>query len=571
MDSYARLLKAGVALHYASERIDRRSWKNFVSGLNLPVNYPGTQGIGVSVPIQPEKLDPHIESVRSEGFPNYAVRPPGIRDLYTSIVFLEPFDWRNQRAFGFDMYSEPMRRGAMERARDTGRASISRKVTLVQETEKDVQAGLLMYVPIYQHQLPPSAAAAERKEKHRGYVYAVLRGDDLMKNLLSNIGDELSIQIFDSKQKDENLIFQTVSHEKDGATYGLSELHQISLYGQQWSVLVKGRLSQSFVGEYWQSTLVGLFGLLIDFLLFYTIHLIGRQRRESDHQKYNRVLRRANAELKATNAALQTSNAALEKTSEDLRQFAYSASHDMKSPLRAICMLTDFIREDSAPGLSETSRGHLELIQGRAGRLGTLLDDMMAYARSDLKPVVRQRTNIAALIDEIVATSVGGEDLTIRADVDVPIVRTAVAPLRHVLGNLIENSITHHDRSDQVVNIRVRWYDAQLHFEVIDNGPGIAPEFRDRVFDLFSTINNRDRREGSGMGLPIVRKLVESNGGQVRITDNRDGDRGIRVSFSWAATRDHTDANLNTGIVTPSENAGRAAEPDYRTLTSNER
>lgn len=556
MDGYARLLRAGVALHYASDKVDRKSWQAFVSAMDLPSNYPGTQGIGVSVPILPEDLQAHIQSVQSEGFPEYRVKPAGVRDLYTSIVFLEPFDWRNQRAFGFDMYSEPMRRAAMDRARDTGRASISGKVTLVQETDRNVQAGLLMYVPIYQEQLPLSAGPAVRAETHEGYVYAVLRGDDLMKNILNNIGDELSVQIFDADPKPENLIHETRSHDQNTATYGLSELHHISIYGKQWSVLIQGKPGASYAGEYWQSTLVGLFGLLIDFLLFYTIHLIGRQRREKDHQEYNRVLQLTNDELQAANNELEKSNAALEKTSADLRQFAYTASHDMKSPLRAICMLTDFVQEDSAPGLSDASREHLDLIQARAARLGALLDDMMAYARSDLEPATSKRVNLTALINEVFASTANSEGAHLQLDIDVPTVRTAVAPLRHVLNNLIENSISHHDRPDQEIDMRVRWDNGLLRFDLSDDGPGIAPAFRDQVFDLFATINGRDHHEGSGMGLPIVRKLVESNCGEVHITDNRNGDRGVTVCFTWAAAREKPESTADgeSGSVAKLEN-----------------
>jgi CHASE1-domain containing sensor protein len=152
--TYEMALRGCQALFTSVGEVSRHQWRDYVGKLNLLQNYPGIQGLGYVKVIPAENIRKHIETVRREGFPEYAIRPPGERPVYTSILYLEPFDVRNQRAFGFDMFSEATRRAAMERSRDTGLTSISARVTLVQETTEGVQAGFLMYLPVYKPGAP---------------------------------------------------------------------------------------------------------------------------------------------------------------------------------------------------------------------------------------------------------------------------------------------------------------------------------------------------------------------------------------------------------------------------------
>ena len=146
LSAYALILQGGAGLFAGSGAVDRRKWRAYVESLRAERSVPGVQGIGFAQLIPAGGLAEHVARIRSEGFPDYSVRPFGARAIYTSIIYLEPFRDRNLRAFGFDMFSEPVRRAAMEQARDSGEAALSGKVELVQETGTDVQAGTLMYV-----------------------------------------------------------------------------------------------------------------------------------------------------------------------------------------------------------------------------------------------------------------------------------------------------------------------------------------------------------------------------------------------------------------------------------------
>jgi len=185
LGAYAMILRGGAALFAASKAVERHEWRAYVEGLQASENVPGVQGIGFNLLIPADQLAAHIARIRSEGFPDYTVRPPGERPLYTPVVYLEPFRNRNLRAFGFDTFSEPVRRAAMEQARDTGLAALSGKVVLVQETAADVQAGVLMYVPVYRNGMPLDNVG-QRQAAVLGWVYSPYRMNDLMAGILGD-------------------------------------------------------------------------------------------------------------------------------------------------------------------------------------------------------------------------------------------------------------------------------------------------------------------------------------------------------------------------------------------------
>jgi len=240
--AYELALRAGLAAFSSFGDITRAKWKDFVGTLNLQRNYPGIQGLGYSLVIPAIELEQHVEAIKREGFPDYSIRPPGERPVYTSIIFLEPFDKRNQRAFGYDMFSEPVRRAAMEQARDAGQTTLSGKVKLVQETDENVQAGVLMYVPFYSSG-EVVQTVGDRRKTLAGYVYSPYRMDDFMDGLAAKISHKIGLEIFDGADLiDDALLFRT----KDLKTtfHSASEplftsVHKLEILGRVWSVRVQ--------------------------------------------------------------------------------------------------------------------------------------------------------------------------------------------------------------------------------------------------------------------------------------------------------------------------------------------
>ncbi len=208
-----QILRGGVGLFQASDAVRREEWRSYVSALRLDESFPGIQGVGFTEWIPAAGLSAHQKRVRAEGFPDYVVRPPGEREAYTSIVYLEPFDWRNQRAFGFDMFSEPVRRAAMTRARDTGEAAVSGRITLVQETEKDRQHGVLMYLPVYRKGAPVDSVE-RRRAALQGFVYSPIRVKDLVYGALRELPRDLAFEVFvGGEPLPEALVFDSLAAE----------------------------------------------------------------------------------------------------------------------------------------------------------------------------------------------------------------------------------------------------------------------------------------------------------------------------------------------------------------------
>ena len=274
MTSYEQVLWGGVGLFASSDFVTRQEWHDYVERLRLDQQFPGIQGMGVSVPISPAEKDAHIKSLRAEGFPNYTIRPETARAEYHSIIYLEPFAGRNLRAFGFDMFSEPVRRAAMEQARDSGQPAISGLVTLVQETEQDVQHGFLMYLPVYRNG-QPQTTVAERRQAFIGFVYSPFRAKDLLQGILGSAPQDISFEIFDGEQMSQ----QTLLYDSDGRFHQSDKIYHpvftrrqtIKVGGHVWTLYFQSQQNFLSSAESSQPVIVGVGGLILDLLLFVII------------------------------------------------------------------------------------------------------------------------------------------------------------------------------------------------------------------------------------------------------------------------------------------------------------
>jgi PAS domain S-box-containing protein len=234
LQAYEQVLRGGVGLFSASAKVSRKEWHDYVSSLHINENYPGIQGMGFSRRILPAEMGRHVAQIRREGYTDYVIRPAGERAEYTSIVYLEPFDERNKRAFGFDMFSEATRHTAMEKARDSGKTSISAKVKLLQESKENVQAGFLMYLPVYRGGVPENVA--QRKATLLGYVYSPFRMNDLMHGVLGKSAPNVVLHIYDGMDvADENEMYKSENVVAERKAI-FSDTREIDINGHVWTL-----------------------------------------------------------------------------------------------------------------------------------------------------------------------------------------------------------------------------------------------------------------------------------------------------------------------------------------------
>jgi len=209
--SYEQILRSGAARIASSPSISRREFRDFITHLQLEERFPGIQAIGYAERVKPQELVAHVKRVRTD-IADYEVRPPGERPDYFPIVFNEPFVGRNARVVGFDMFSEPVRRASMERARDNADVAISGKLVLAGEAFRGAQAqqpGFVMYVPVFRREartLPPVG----RDAALAGYVFSPFRMHDLMRGILDDgVLQVLDMQVFDGDARPEAELIDT--------------------------------------------------------------------------------------------------------------------------------------------------------------------------------------------------------------------------------------------------------------------------------------------------------------------------------------------------------------------------
>jgi PAS domain S-box-containing protein len=234
---------------------------------------------------------------------------------------------------------------------------------------------------------------------------------------------------------------------------------------------------------------------------------------------------------KQAERALQLSNEQLRQANQALDDFVYTASHDLRAPLVGVNRLAQWVLEDDQ-SLAPKSRERLLAIKGRMARMEGLLDDIRQYARAGQDEEAAGLTVAAAdvLQDALAALDIPA-GFSVHPDASLRAVQVNRMPLLQVLHNLVANAIKHHDRPAGTISVTVLDNGPWLRFKVADDGPGIPPEYRQAVFEMFRTLRPRDELEGSGMGLALVHKVVRRMGGTCGIEG--PGGRGACFWFDW--------------------------------------
>lgn len=223
----------------------------------------------------------------------------------------------------------------------------------------------------------------------------------------------------------------------------------------------------------------------------------------------------------------------LERSNRDLDQFAYVASHDLKAPLRAIATLSGWIEEDLRGKLSEEASEQMTLLRSRVQRMDQLIDGILQYSRAGRLDTRGERVDVGELLRDLVELLSPEEPFQVVIGPAMPVLVTKRLRLEQVFSNLINNAIKYHDRPDGKVEVTARRLGRLYEFSVADDGPGIAKEHHKKVFMMFQSLQPRDQVESTGLGLSLVKKLVEEEGGSIHL-DSELG-AGATFRFTWPA------------------------------------
>jgi GAF domain-containing protein/CheY-like chemotaxis protein len=221
----------------------------------------------------------------------------------------------------------------------------------------------------------------------------------------------------------------------------------------------------------------------------------------------------------------------LDKTNKELDQFAYVTSHDLKAPLRGIANLSQWLEEDLGDAITADGKEQLNLLRSRVHRMEGLINGILDYSRAGRVRAKPELVAIDKLLADVVELSAASSGSTIEIATGMPELRTERLLLQQVFMNLIGNALKHAKREDPHVLVSVRDLGGLFEFSVKDNGPGIAPEFHERIWEVFQTLEPRDTLESTGIGLSVVKKIVESKGGRAWL-ESAEG-AGATFHFTW--------------------------------------
>ena len=222
---------------------------------------------------------------------------------------------------------------------------------------------------------------------------------------------------------------------------------------------------------------------------------------------------------------------ALEQRNQELDSFVYIVSHEIKAPLRAIANLAQWIEEDFQGVLAADLQQQMTLLRSRVHSLTQTIDGLLEYARVGIIDTKIEQVEIAKLLAEVIDSIAPAATFTIAIPDRLPTLNTHRLLLSQVFANLIGNAIKHHHGSHGSIYISVQERDRVYEFAVSDNGPGIAPAERDRVFRIFQSVNPQNRADSSGIGLSIVKKIVEAQGGIIWLESSLGA--GTTFYFTW--------------------------------------
>lgn len=511
---YEQVLRGGVGLFAATDNnVTREEWRAYVDSLAIDKNLPGIRGVGFSKRIPAIERDKHIREVRVEGFPGYQIRPDGDRAEYTSITYFEPLNSRNQRALGYDMYTESVRREAMGRARDQDVPSVSGKVVLVQEADLEMKNGFLMFLPVYRTIVPPDTIE-DRRNKLIGYVYAPFRMRNLMRGILSS--EQLSsirLEIFDGNSSDEQAkLYDSDEDSQQRASSVLTTIELLRIYGHVWTTRFSSLPPFDTAIDTQKPRLILFGGVLISALFAAVVWSLSVNRSKA-------------RELAKTNKQLNEAKNAAEAANRAKSLFVANMSHELRTPLNAVLGYAQLFKRDR--GLTEWQETAIDTIYQGGKHLLDLIDDVLDEAKIEAGKLdliigpISLPTFLAGIAD-IVRVRADEKDIAFvfESPPNLPqCVEVDEKRLRQVILNLLGNAIKFTDHGHvkfRVTSILSASARAQLCFEVEDTGVGIASDKRHAVLRPFEQVGDPRRRiGGTGLGLSISRELLRLMGSEI--------------------------------------------------------
>lgn len=268
---------------------------------------------------------------------------------------------------------------------------------------------------------------------------------------------------------------------------------------------------------------------------------VARKEAEKLLEEKSLELYKANQELSILNESLEKivrkRTQQLKKTNEELEKFTYISSHDLKTPLRSISHIAHWIEEDYDTESKEEVLKNIQLIKSRVLRMENLINGILEYTKIGKEKSVPAMVDVEQLANEICEYESSRNEYTYIVSHDLPMIYTYRIQLFNIFSNLISNGIKHNNKVEKKIFVKCKKLEDRLYeFSVEDNGTGISEMYHDKIFDIFQTLERKGDNETIGVGLSIVKKLIDDNGGSIRVESEKN--KGAKFIFTWYESED---------------------------------
>jgi signal transduction histidine kinase len=513
------ILLAVSSLSMADQASYRGAFQDFLSHANM--QSPGIQSIGLCERIDARDRQQVKKRLEKEYGPPIRLQPEDPpRSEWYPIVHVEPL-LPNRWALGWDLFTEVrVRNPAMERARDSGKPSATRRVAQPgRATLERGDTGFYVFMPVYKEGAP-TATPVERQAAIQGFTYCWFRLSDLFNGILgSENKPPIVFRVYDSPEtRAEDLVYSPET-EVPGYPPRLTARRTIEVYGVPWTIefFTQPEFDQTFSRWLVPWTFFG--GVVCSLLLFFATFALVHAR--MDAERIEGILREKSAELARSNT--------------DLERFAYVASHDLREPLRMVTSYVQLLEKRYSDKLDDSAREFIAFAVDGAKRMNEFLDGLLHLSRVVRDPGVHDPTDaqrvLRSALDNLKHT-IESNAAQVTSD-PLPAARINELHLLQLFQNLVGNAIKFQRNGAPRVHVSATRDGDFVRFSVRDNGIGIDPQFTDQVFDLFRRYHTRDQYPGSGVGLAICKRIVEQRGG--RIWFDSKPDQGTTFYFTLPA------------------------------------
>ncbi|HEX5829865.1 MAG TPA: CHASE domain-containing protein [Gemmatimonadaceae bacterium] len=491
---YAAVLEGANGLFAASGEVTKAEFEAYVRNLRLDARYPGAQGLGFARRVPPGEGAAIEQSIRAQGEPGFRIWPPDGRDEATAVLYLEPPDARNRAVLGYDMYTDPVRRTAMERARDLGTVAMSARVILKQEIDPgDVQPGFLIFAAVYEDGMPPRTAD-ERRARLFGWVYMPFRARDLFEAMFPASSPlPVALRVYDGARiAPEQLLYDSRAGLPARRARIPRDTVAMDAFGERWTLVYTARPEGPARRALLLPAAILLIGVPVSFLLWAVTRAEVRARRRTEQ-------------------------------SEAIRSRFYAAmSHELRTPLNAILGYNDLLLDGVYGELSAPQRRGITRSQNAARHLLDVVNDVLDLSKLEAGKVELEDEDVAisSLVHDLFTTmhrlaEEAGVAMHLECECSTKRIRTDPRRLRQILLNLLSNAIKFGTPNPVIVRCALT-PEGGVRIAVADRGPGIPPEDQERIFEEFVQLPNMVRG-GTGLGLPISRRLATLLGGTLQV------------------------------------------------------